>query len=362
MTPAEKEAKEKEAAEKKEQREKEREEKRKKKEEEDRIRAQKAQEREDKKRKKEEEQRQIQEAKEKEARKQKKLSNFFAAPNTPKKATASKQSTEKSPQKVSPSTSPSKPAKTEYHKRFHPFFLKEHTELAPPATQMDEETRNAKSAILDEFISGERTLEQPSFDAVESLTLPGKTKPRGRLHHPVKHIMENVFKDAGSSGSDEAHKVIAEARAKLRKVPIKVISFSQDVRPPYYGTITFKPFVLGKDHMRRLARRSQARRLPLDYEYDSEAEWQEEEGEDLDGDDDEEEIDEEDDMDGFLDDSEDAGPARRVFINTMEPESSGICFENEQRQGPNESVYQHKLEFIIGTDVPSRSRTHTRRY
>ncbi|KFH46962.1 Chromatin assembly factor 1 subunit-like protein [Hapsidospora chrysogenum ATCC 11550] len=347
LTPAEKEAKEKEAAEKKEQREKEREEKRKKKEEEDRIRAQKAQEREDKKRKKEEEQRQIQEAKEKEARKQKKLSNFFAAPNTPKKAAASKQSTEKSPQKVSPSTSPSKPAKTEYQKRFHPFFLKEHTELAPPATQMDEETRSAKSAILDEFISGERTLEQPSFNAVESLTLPGKTKPRGRLHHPVKHIMENVFKDAGSSGSDEAHKVIAEARAKLRKVPIKVISFSQDVRPPYYGTITFQPFVLGKDQMRRLARRSQARRLPLDYEYDSEAEWQEEEGEDLDGDDDEEEIDEEDDMDGFLDDSEDAGPARRVFINTMEPESSGICFENEHRQGPNEGVYQHKLEFII---------------
>lgn len=382
LTPAEKEARDKEAAEKKKEREEkaaakaeekaardkereekkkhkeeedrikaqEREEKRKKKEEEDKIKAQKAQEREEKKRKKEEEHRQIQEAKEKEARKQKKLNSFFGAPSTPKKAAANF-SAKVSPLKISPAAKSSKPAESEYRKLFKPFFVKENTEISPPATQMDEETKNAKSAILDEFIKGERTFDNPagSFDAVELFALPEKPEPRGRLHHPVKHIMENVYKEAESSGADGANKVVKDAREKLRKVPMKVISFSQDVRPPYYGTVTFRPFVLGKDHMRRLARMSTDRRLPLDYEYDSEAEWQEEEGEDLDVDDDEEEIDDDDDMDGFLDDSEDAGPARRIFINTMEPESSGICFENERRQGPNQVVYQHKMEIIIGT-------------
>jgi len=101
--------------------------------------------------------------------------------------------------------------------------------------------------------------------------------------------------------------------------------------------------------MHRLARRTTDRRLPLDYDYDSEAEWQDEEGEDVDMDDDEEELDDEDDMDGFLDDSEDAGLARRVFANTMEPESTGICFENHYRLGPNRSVYEHKMEFMHGT-------------
>lgn len=370
LTQAEKEAREKEAAEKKKEREekaaaravdqarredekaareKDREEKRKKKEEEDKVKAQKAQEREDKKRQKEEEQRRVQEAKEKEARKQKKLNSFFGAPSTPKKLAADLLA-KGSPEKVSPDAKSLKPAVPEYRKLFKPFFVKENTRLATPATQMDEETRNAKSAILDQFISGERTLEKPTgfFDVVELFALPEKPQPRGRLHHPVKHIMESVYKETENTRADGVNKVVKEARERLRKVPMKVISFSQDVRPPYHGTITFKPFVLGKDHMRRLARMSIEKRLPLDYEYDSEGEWQDEEGEDLDVDDDEEEIDDEDDMDGFLDDSEDAGPARRLFVNTIEPESSGICFENENRQGPNEAVYPHKMEVIIG--------------
>ena len=375
LTPAEKEAREKEAAEKKKDREekaatraadqarreeekaareKDREEKlvekRKKKEEEDKIKAQKAQEREDKKRQKEEEQRRIQEAKDKESRKQKTLNNFFKGPSTPKKPAADLLAN-KSPEKASPSGNSSKPADSEYRKLFKPFFVKEHTRLASAATLMDQDTRDAKSAILDQFVTRERTFESPSasFDTVELFAFPSKPQPRGWLHHPVRHIMEEVYKATENSGADGANELIKEARQKLRKVPVKIISFSQDVRPPYYGTITFKPFVLGKDHMRRLARMSTGRRLPLDYDYDSEGEWQEEEGEDLDVDDDEEEIDDEDDMDGFLDDSEDAGPARRLFVNAMEPESSGVCFENETRQGPNHAVYQHKMEMILGT-------------
>ncbi|KAL5093546.1 hypothetical protein Trisim1_010275 [Trichoderma cf. simile WF8] len=50
---------------------------------------------------------------------------------------------------------------------------------------------------------------------------------------------------------------------------MKVIAFSQDVRPPNYGTTTFKPFALGKGNMHKLAGRSMGRRLPHDYDYDS---------------------------------------------------------------------------------------------
>jgi chromatin assembly factor 1 subunit A len=112
--------------------------------------------------------------------------------------------------------------------------------------------------------------------------------------------------------------------------------------------MTFKPFALGKANMSQLARKPTGRRLPLDYDYDSEAEWQEEEeGEDLDVDDDEEEMDDEDDMDGFLDDSEDAGLSRRLFANTLEPNSTGICFE-DGNQLANKVVYEHRMEFIHG--------------
>lgn len=49
----------------------------------------------------------------------------------------------------------------------------------------------------------------------------------------------------------------------------------------------------------------------------------------MDVDDDEEELDDEDDMDGFLDDLEDVGLVRCIFVNIMEFESIGICFEGD---------------------------------
>jgi len=163
--------------------------------------------------------------------------------------------------------------------------------------------------------------------------------------------MEQVYREtekAENAGPEHVDKIMRDTRQKLSKVPMKVISFSQDVRPPYYGTVTFKPFVLGKLNMSQLARTPTARRLPLDYDYDSEAEWQEEEeGEDLDVDDDEEEMDDEDDMDEFLDDSEDAGLSRRIFANTIEPDSTGICFENGSTVA-NQVIYDHRMEFMHG--------------
>lgn len=314
--------------------------------------AARSKEREEKRRKKEEEQRKIQEEKDKKARSQQTLGNFFKLPSTPKKQEPAPCSKTESPHKDSPIAPVTKASTTEYEKRFKPFFLKENTRVAQYGPRMDEETREIKSQILDECIGGQRADEiNNPFDPVTLFQLPTKPPARGTLHHPVKHIMEQVYKEteqSGAKGTEDANKIVREARQKLSKVPMKVIAFSQDVRPPYYGTVTFKPFILGRGSMHKLARRTMLRRLPLDYEYDSEAEWQEEEGEDLDMDDDEEELDDEDDMEGFLDDTEDAGLARHVFGNTMEPDSTGLCFEDESRSVSNPVAFEHKLEFMHG--------------
>ncbi|KAF7558679.1 hypothetical protein G7046_g5478 [Stylonectria norvegica] len=312
----------------------------------------KADEREEKKRKKEEELQKLQEEKEKKAAKQKKLNNFFV-PSTPSKSTDASSAKLGSSSNGSPAKKAPKSSATPYEKLFKPFFLKENTTLAKYGPLMDVKTLDVKSQILDRYLNGElaeETILGP-FNAVDILPLPGKPPKRGKLHHPVKHIMEQVYKHSeksGSAGVDDAAKTAEEVRLKLSKIPMKVIAFSQDVRPPYYGTVTFKPFALGQKDMCLLARKPTERRLPLDYDYDSEAEWQEEEGEDLDMEDDEEEQDEEDDMDGFLDDAEDSGLSRRVFANALEPDSTGICFEDCSRAGPNPATYEHKLEFIHG--------------
>ncbi|KAJ6784777.1 hypothetical protein PWT90_05737 [Aphanocladium album] len=375
LTPAEREAREKEATEKREQKEreaaqkkkerdekaaqkaaekakqeeekaarqKERDDKRKKKEEEEKL---KADQREEKKKQKEEEEKRLQEEKEKKARAQPKLMSFFSKPATPKKIAPTIISNA-SPSKGTTDQSTAEATETPYQKMFQPFFVKENTRMAPSSCNMDEDTRELKSKILDECIAGERKVDV-SFDPVSLFALPGATKPRGRLHHPVRHIMEAVYKEMERSGTTASADVIQAARKKLVGVPVKVIAFSQDVRPPYYGTMTYRPFALGQGNMKRVARRSASRRLQLEYDYDSEAEWQEEEGEDLDGDDDDEELDDEDDMDGFLDDSEDAGLARRTFGNTMmEPENTGICFENENRKASSQAATDNKMEMIL---------------
>jgi chromatin assembly factor 1 subunit A len=326
----------------------------------DAEKAAKAKERDEKRRQKEEEKKRKddekkrkEEEEEKKARQQRTLGSFFKVPSTPKKAVDNIQPKNDTPGDPSPAKTASKPPKTEYEKIFKPFFIKDNTRVAHIGPEMDDETREVKSNILDECVGGQRAgeLDPFRFDPIRLFSLPNKPPKRGMLHHPVKHIMEQVFREtekAENAGPEHADKIMRDTRQKLSKVPMKVISFSQDVRPPYYGTVTFKPFVLGKLNMSQLARTPTARRLPLDYDYDSEAEWQEEEeGEDLDVDDDEEEMDDEDDMDEFLDDSEDAGLSRRIFANTIEPDSTGICFENGNTVA-NQVIYEHRMEFMHG--------------
>ncbi|KAF4450878.1 hypothetical protein F53441_6055 [Fusarium austroafricanum] len=314
-------------------------------------RDEKRRQKEEEKKRKDEEKKRKEEEEEKKARQQRTLGAFFKVPSTPKKAVDNTQPKNATPGGASPAKGASNPTQTKYEKMFKPFFVKDHTRVAHIGPKMDIETREVKSRILDECIGGQRAgeLDASRFDPVHLFSLPSKPPKRGMLHHPVKHIMEQVYKEtekAENAGPEHADKIMRDTRQKLSKIPMKVIAFSQDVRPPYYGTMTFKPFVLGKLNMSQLARKPTGRRLPLDYDYDSEAEWQEEEeGEDLDIDEDEEEMDDEDDMDGFLDDSEDAGLSRRIFANTLEPDSTGICFEDGNTV-VNQVIYEHRMEFM----------------
>ncbi|KAK3392027.1 chromatin assembly factor 1 subunit A-domain-containing protein [Sordaria brevicollis] len=327
---------------------------------------QKAEERERKKREKEEELKRKQEEKEEKERKkrekeeeeakkkgrQMKLTSLFKInPATPKEKPAAVAIKVES-KDVEMTDAPSLTKEDEAYRRlFKPFYVKEFVTLAKNPFEVDEETREAKSRILDEYAEGRRA-EFPipaKFDPLEALQLPFKTQRRGRPYPSVRKIMTEIYGESTSKPMDltTENTQFRDAREALKAVPVKCIKFSQDVRPPYVGTISGLP--PGVKSLYRLARNPTSRNLlPLDYDYDSEAEWQDEEGEDVeDLDDEEEDLEMDEDMDDFLDDSEDVGPQRLVFSGGMEPESTGICWENEKRCTAKPELYQCRMEIIL---------------
>lgn len=247
-----------------------------------------------------------------------------------------------------------------YGQIFRPFFVKEHVRLAGNPSELDDETREAKTRILDEYILGDREEPARKFDPLEALQIP-KKHVRGRVYPSVRKIMTEFHGRSPKKHTDltteSQNAQIRHLTEALKSVPVKSIKFKDNVRPPYIGTISGSP-PGGRDEqslqslqrLQKLARKPTSRDiLALNYDYDSEAEWQEEEGEDVD---DLEEEEEDDDMDeemaGFLDDSEDVGPARMVLEGGMEPDSSGLCWEGHKRCTAQPEMYKYQLEFIHG--------------
>jgi len=141
-------------------------------------------------------------------------------------------------------------------------------------------------------------------------------------------------------------------RQALRSIPMKILHFREDVRPPYQGTFT-KP--LSPSSAKQLARNPHYRKLPdTDYDYDSEAEWEEpEEGEDLDSEVEEDgSEDGDEDMDGFLDDEDDQIKGkRRPIVGDLEPCSSGLCWEDAShgwKAASDFDLENYRLEIILG--------------
>ncbi|KAH8199797.1 hypothetical protein TruAng_006020 [Truncatella angustata] len=248
-----------------------------------------------------------------------------------------------------------KSEKSAYQKMFQEFYIKSDVKMAPTPFQMDDETRLTKSKILDEYIGGQRgDANVKPFDPISTFQFNGLPVPRGKQHLAVKKVMAEIFGDPLDSAPNnrtESQQVrFASVQDQLNSIPVKVLSFWEDVRPPYIGTVTSKPDV----KLRKLGRQPNRRLLKLNYEYDSEAEWEEEEGEDLDDEEaDDEENDGEEEMDDFLDDAEDVAAARPAFLGDSEPVSTGICYEDRKRLSHNASgedcatVYKYRMEFLL---------------
>ena len=123
----------------------------------------------------------------------------------------------------------------------------------------------------------------------------------------------------------------SDPRQLLCHIPIKLLKFHEDVRPPYQGTFTrFVP----ESSVVKVSRNPYHRVIPdINYDYDSEAEWEEpEEGEELESEEEEEGSDDgEDDLEGFLDDEDDAlaGGKRRLIVGDLEPVCSGIRWASD---------------------------------
>ncbi|KAI3322988.1 hypothetical protein HD806DRAFT_497449 [Xylariaceae sp. AK1471] len=249
------------------------------------------------------------------------------------------------------------PTKSAYELNFKPFFVKPGVTMAALPFEMDNETKEVKSSILDEYIRGDRgefSTKQP-FNAAETFEF-AFPQQRGIIPPSVKKIMERIHGDSyqnsfgitNSRSESQTEKLMVNAQDELDVVPMKYIRFYEDVRPAYFGTMT-TPMTYHK--LRALSRRPTGKILPLAYDYDSEAEWVEDDGEDLDdAEDEEEDLDGDEEMDDFVDDSE-AVPTiiRPGFEADSLPVSTGICFENQKRLGPSTTVYKYRLEFLLNS-------------
>lgn len=281
----------------------------------------------------------------KKARAQKKLTSMFKMTTTP--APKKDKKSEKNQENGAADGADGAPKEeSAYKATFKPFYVKDNVKMANTLF-VDPETCVAKTKILEEWMEGKRgELELAPFNPREACQLIRAPIRRGRVYPKVGKIMAEYHNS--SSGTPITEAQIRHTREALKSVPVKSLKFREDVRPPYIGTISGLP--AGVKSLNKIARNPIRKDiLPLNYDYDSEAEWQEDDGEDVDDlDDEEEDLEDDEGMDDFLDDSEDAGPARLLFSGGMEPESTGLCWESHTHVNSTEKVEQYRLELMPG--------------
>lgn len=243
---------------------------------------------------------------------------------------------------------------SDYEQEFPPFFLQSHVKLAPPHRFVrDINSLKYAREKLDSVFKKDRSSEEEGpvlkFRPSELFDMLPYRRRQGEPNGPtVKEILLRM-QDAASNTIDLTRDEKTENPGNLlKKIPMKVLKFSEDVRPPYQGTFTKR---LPEQQARRLCRNPFGRMVPdFNYDYDSEAEWEEpEEGEDLDSEGEEETSEDGDgEMEDFLDDGDDNAVAgrRRVLIGDLEPVCSGICWEGEGEIDP--TLNSCRMEIISG--------------
>ena len=267
------------------------------------------------------------------------------------------------------SATPRKACPSDYERQFPPFFLQSHTVLAPYSRfSRDEKGLKYARTKIDEGL-GQGNGTARSFDAYDLLHLPSKSSQRSDgiyavkdifAIHTVKDIMAKIHGSVRNPidlTESQFSRVTQKPTDLLKNIPMKYLKFDEDYRPPYTGTFTKS---LDRRAVSRLCRKPFSRELPnTNYDYDSEAEWEEPgEGEDLNSEGEEEvgEDDEENDMEGFLDDENDA-LKRGPLLGDLKPTCSGICWEslgNEDYQLANLDVLDPslcKLDILMGKSL-----------
>ncbi|KAF3479486.1 chromatin assembly factor 1 subunit A [Arthroderma uncinatum] len=381
LSPASKEAKERQKAEEKAKKEEERklkeEEKRKRdeeKEEERKIkekekkkreeeREEKRRQKEEEKQAKEDEKRKKEEEKQKKERSQMKLNAFFAKP---KGSSTSSKTTESdgagsgtTVNSTSETMKKESSQKSDFELVFPPFFIQSHVKLAPSHRfERDASSLSHAREKLDKIrqtnFGLDSSMPPQQYKPTELFQMISYKRLQGDPAIPsVKEILLR-FQDPGYNSIDltDTNNTAATAthvEKLLRKIPMKVLSFREDVRPPYQGTFTKR---IQQRSARKLCRNPFWRGVPdFNYDYDSEAEWEEpEEGEDIVSEGEDEMSDDgEDDMDDFLDDGEDdtANTKRRMIVGDLEPKCTGICWAENSADNP--ILIQHQMEIIPDT-------------
>lgn len=249
-----------------------------------------------------------------------------------------------------------KTTKSGYEKRFPSFFIHPNTEVAPAI-------RFHKKKILSEILDANVSAGYlPQINDIFS-----RRKARPHFPRTTKSVRAVVDLIQGSSNAPidlTGEKPPLQIESLLNGVPLKVLSFHEDVRPAYEGTYT--RHVPPKSSL-KLCRNPFGRNLPeTDYDNDSEAEWEPPEpgDDDVDAlDEDSGSEDEEEDMEGFLDDEDDGGRRGQVIASQV-PISSGLCWQggedtgNEQTQANGRfNMKDLQMEIISGRSSFQRSKT-----
>ena len=216
----------------------------------------------------------------------------------------------------------------DYEKWILPFFIPEHTEVAP----------------YNRYRSGSQEVEDLPLSAGADVDPLEKRygNPRKRLRKtvPVKEVMRRMQE----LGDDNEVDLVAQDALGIYSY--KSLHFREDVRPPYQGTYTR---VVSPRTSRKLSRNPFDRGLPdTNYDYDSEAEWEPpaEDDEELNDEDEMSDADEgEDEMADFLDDSDDAG-RRKGLLADMDPISSGLCWAGSVFNDNGTNVHQYRMDVL----------------
>lgn len=185
----------------------------------------------------------------------------------------------------------------------------------------------------------------------QSLRHTHRRAHKGKRFVPVRKLVEQIDQSQNAPIDLTRNNATNTNRKLLEAVPMKVLSYSVDVRPPYQGTFTRS---VSPKSTRRISRTPHIRLLPgINYDYDSEGEWEppEDDDEDLDSEDEEGSIDNEDEeMDDFLDDADDVAK-RRMIVGDVEAVSTGLCWQGDGN-AVEASLKQYHIDVLDDAHLP----------